>query len=459
MQKLKVLVVDDERGYRVEISEYLLDCGFLASTAASPSEALQLTETEDFDIAILDLRLPQMSGITLMEKLLAAKPGLGVIIISGHGDMDSVISALRKGALDFFPKPFRLEDIRFAIERTQRFLELSSDLNSIRRSYQNLVRTFNPEEKYHIVGDSKQIKQVIRLMDQVSASPETDVLISGESGTGKELVARGIHQLGHGFGQVFFDVNCTAIPDTLFESEFFGHTKNAFTGAQAEKKGWFEIANGGTLFLDEIGDLPLAMQAKLLRVLEQRSIRRVGSSTEIPLQIRVIASTNQDLKQLIARKQFREDLFFRLNRFAIHLPPLRERRSDLPLLIEYYKDFYLQALKKSPRPLSPKALDCLLQYGYPGNVRELKNLLEKAAILAKAEDRELTLSCFPDFVSLSAVAIPAPECLDLNALDTLEKEMIRRALEQAGGNKSQAAELLHITRTSLNRRISKYDLG
>jgi DNA-binding NtrC family response regulator len=458
MGKLNILVVDDEKGYRDEISEYLQDCGFGVATAETPAVALELASGQDFDIAVLDLRLPRLSGIELMQKLHEHDPELGVIIISGHGDMDSVISALRQGALDFFPKPFDLNDIRFAIERTRKYLELSEDLNAVRRSYENLLQASEPEGRYRIIGSSGGIGEVVRLMDQVSASPETDVLITGESGTGKELVARGIHLLSHKYKQAFFDVNCTAIPETLFESEFFGHARNAFTGAQAEKMGWFEVANGGTLFLDEIGDLPLPMQAKLLRVLEERRIRRVGSNRDISLRIRVIASTNRDLRELIARKLFREDLYYRLNRFAIHIPPLRDRPEDILPLLQFYKSLYLNAMNKADRPLSEKALERLTGYSYPGNVRELKNLMEKAVILCKPGDRELNLSCFPEFGSSSALLPPSPDCLDLNALDELEKGMIVKAMQKAGNNKTKAAELLNITRTGLNRRIARYGL-
>jgi len=264
MNGLNILVVDDELGYREEISEYLQESGFEVHTAEDPQQALALLEAHSIDIAILDLSLPLMSGIDLMRMIHSQYQDTGVIMISGHGDMDSVIAALREGALDFFPKPFKLSDIRCAIERTRKFIELHNRLEDTQNQCQNLIEIINRNRSYPLIGSSGIMNGIVRLIGQISQNPNTDVLITGESGTGKELVARAIHLLGAGDSKVFFDVNCTAIPETLFESEFFGHARHAFTGAQTEKKGWFEIANGGTLFLDEIGDLPLAMQAKLL---------------------------------------------------------------------------------------------------------------------------------------------------------------------------------------------------
>jgi len=460
MSNLKVLVVDDEKGYRDEIEEYLVDSGFTVFTAGLPSAALEIVGNESIDIAIIDLRLPEMSGIDLMKKIREIDEQIGVIMISGHGDMDSVISAMRDGAIDFFPKPFNLIDIRFAIERTRKFIEMQSNLTEIRNTCDNLMEMMNNESRVPIIGESPGMKEVFRLMSQVSPNLNTDVLLTGESGTGKELVARGIHYLGSGKGKVFFDVNCTAIPENLFESEFFGHTRNAFTGALTEKKGCFEIANGGTLFLDEIGDLPLAMQAKLLRVLEERKIRRVGSNIDIPLNLRIIASTNQDLGAMMEHKLFREDLYYRLNRFPINIPALRDRKDDVIPLLELYNWHFSTTMKKSYKHISEKALTKLLTYGYPGNVRELRNMVEKAIILSATKSLELTLNCFPD-LDRSACTVPeliSPDNLDLSRLEGMERDMIKCAMQKTGNNKTHAAALLNITRTSLNRRIEKHGL-
>lgn len=460
MSNLRVLVVDDEKGYRDEIREYLVDSGFIVFTAGLPSEAMDIIEKDRIDIAIIDLRLPEMTGIDLMKKIREYDDEIGVVIISGHGDMDSVLTAMRDGAIDFFPKPFNLVDIRFAIERTRKFIEMHSNLNEIRNTCDNLMEMMNQESRIPLIGESPGMKEVFRLMSQVSPNLNTDVLITGESGTGKELVARGIHYLGSGNTKVFFDVNCTAIPENLFESEFFGHTRNAFTGALSEKKGRFEIANGGTLFLDEIGDLPLTMQAKLLRVLEERKIRRVGSNIDIPLNLRIIASTNKDLRAMMESKLFREDLFFRLNRFPVYIPALRERREDILPLLDLYNKHFTTTMKKTYKPISAKSLSKLMTYQYPGNVRELRNMVEKAIILSGNTDKELILNCFPE-LNLTAYAPTesiTEDNLDLSRLERMEMEMIKCAMQKSGNNKTHAAELLNITRTSLNRRIEKHGL-
>lgn len=460
MNELSILVVDDEQGYREEICEYLQNHGFISVAAESPDQALRLLKSQAVDIAILDLSLPGMDGIELMREIHTLYPDIGVIMISGHGDMESVISAMREGALDFFPKPFKLLDIRCAIERTRRFIDLQNRLEDSQTHCQTLFSIINRNRSFPIIGSSNIMNGIIHLIGQVCQNLNTDVLISGDSGTGKELVARAIHQLGAGDDSVFFDVNCTAIPETLFESEFFGHSRNAFTGAATEKKGWFEIANHGTLFLDEIGDLPLSMQAKLLRVLEERRIRKVGCSKDIHLDIRVIASTNRDLHQLIADKQFREDLYYRLNRFNIHIPPLRERMEDIPALIKHYNAHFAQLLNKPLKPISTKAMELLSRYNFPGNVRELRNILEKAIILCDPADSELKLSCFPDLAPASAFVQMASEeeNLDLCYLDDLEIATIKRAMRKAENNQSKAAQLLNISRMSLSRRIQKYKL-
>jgi len=378
-------------------------------------------------------------------------------MISGHGDMDSVIAAMRQGALDFFPKPFGLSDIRIAIERTGKFLALQHELSSVQNTCNELICKLGSDFEYPIIGASASIKNILNLMEQVSSATFTDVLITGESGTGKELVARGIHCLSQNRTKPFFAINCTAIPENLFESEFFGHTRNAFTGAQTEKKGWLEIASGGTLFLDEIGDMPLAMQAKLLRVLEERKFRKVGSNTELDLKVRVIASTNQDIAQKIGLKQFRDDLFYRLNRFAIQIPPLRNRPEDIPLLADHINRVLASTLKKPLRPIAEDVILKMQQYPFPGNVRELRNMIEKALILQTPQEHILSLASFPELLKLHPKPQPAmaPTSLDLTQLEDLESQLIHQAMQQANYNKSKAAELLNISRSGLNRRLEK----
>ena len=460
MNKLNVLVVDDEQGYRDEISEYLGDCGFAVKSAEKPSQALAMITSQTIDIAILDLKLPEMTGITLMKKLLEIDPEIAVIIISGHGDVDSVIEAMRQGAVDFFTKPFDLMDIQYAIQRTQKYLGMQKQISSIRKTYEDLLCSQQEDGSRIMIGSSDSFRNILHLMQQVAASKDTDVLISGESGTGKELVARGIHNLSNRKERVFFDVNCTAVPENLFESEFFGHAKHAFTGADANHKGWFEMANGGTLFLDEIGDMPPSMQAKLLRVLEERQIRPVGSAQKIPFDLRIIASTNRDLPELVKTNHFRQDLFYRLNKFNIHIPPLRERIEDIAPLLGHYNHKFSLSMKKPVKSISEKNLLFLQKYLFPGNVRELKNMVEKAVILSQSQDQYLKIDHLSELQSGQQNGFNVAEMTDLSLsrLETLEKQMIRQAMLKTENNKTRAAELLNISRTSLNRKIAKHSL-
>jgi DNA-binding NtrC family response regulator len=458
MDSFRIMIVDDEQGYRDEIREGLEECGFKARAYDNPLQALSSLKAYNPDLAIVDLRLPQMTGLELMRQIHEHDPDIGVIMISGHGDMDSVIAALREGAIDFFTKPFNLADIRFAILRSSRYLALQECLKETKENLRDIISRVNQQSSKPLIGSSPAIMQIVRLMGQVSPNRNTDVLITGESGTGKELVARGIHSLGAGADKVFFDVNCTAIPETLFESEFFGYANGAFTGAHTAKKGWFELANGGTLFLDEIGDLPLAMQAKLLRVLEERRIRHLGSNKDIHLNLRVIASTNKDIKDMVSKKLFREDLYYRLNRFSIHLPALRDHASDIPELTSYFLEHFFQTMKKRPRPISAKAMELLATYDFPGNIRELKNCIEKAIILLLDPESEIKHNHFPDLSHTRNEPETEVLCLDLNRLEQMESAMICQALRNTQNNKSQAAELLKITRSSLNRKIKKHNL-
>ncbi len=458
MKQLNILIVDDEQGYLDEISEYLTDCDFSTFTAGTPKEALAIVKQQQVDIAIVDLKLPQMNGIELMRQILGIDDSIAIIMISGHGDIDSVIEAMRAGATDFFPKPFNLTDIRISIERTRKYVDLSHKLNTAQNTVDVLKCTLEKEGRHPIVAQSDAMKTIVQQMRQVANQPYFDVLITGESGTGKELVARGIHHLDETTNGVFYDINCTAIPETLFESEFFGHEKNAFTGAQTTRKGCFELANGGTLFLDEIGDMPLSMQVKLLRALEERRIRRIGAPRDIQLNLRVIASTNRDLRSLIQQGIFRQDLYFRLNRFGLHIPPLRHRTDDIPPLMDFFGMNTARDMKRDALPIAKSVRNRLVKYPFPGNIRELRNMIEKANILAGADAAELDEKCFPDLFQFDPLYSPVYDGLNLQRLEEIEAQMIRKALEQAVGNKTRAAELLGITRTSLNRRIAKYTL-
>ncbi len=460
MNMLNVLIVDDETGYQEAIEEFLQNQGYTAFKTGRPTEALKIVEKHMIDIAILDLRLPEMSGTDLLAAIHEINPDVGVIMISGHGDMDDVIEAMRMGAIDFFRKPFKLDDIRLAIERTVRHIGLKQRLNGVETSYQNLLASSDYCIGGAIIGSSPEIQHVRELTRKIASTPCVDVLITGESGVGKELAARDIFMQDTATKGVFYDVNCPSIPETLFESEAFGHRKNAFTGADIEKKGFFEIANEGTLFLDEIGELSPTMQSKLLRVLEERKIRKIGSSIEIHLTLRVIASTNRNLDQMVMNGSFRRDLFYRLNRFSIHIPTLRERRSDIPALIEHFNCKLSQSMKRPPKQINPVVMQALINLDFPGNIRELRNILEKALILSDNNSRTLDWNCFPD-LNAHAMDIPTPptdDSLHLDQLELLEISLINRAMKLCDGNKAAAAKKLGITRASLHRRIEKHKL-
>jgi len=354
-------------------------------SAELPSLAFDILKKNKIDIVVLDLRLPEMNGLDVLKEIKKLHPGIEVIIITGHGDMDSVIKAMRLGAIDFFTKPFRLIEVQNAIERTKKFIYLQKKLNEIKMNYSLVSKELKEKFGNNIIGKSKEIKNVLNLMVKVAKAGNTSVLITGESGTGKELVARGIHSLSDRKDHYFYAVNCSAVPENLFESSFFGHKKGAFTGANEDKKGWFEIASGGTLFLDEIGDMPAAQQSKFLRVLEEKKITKVGSHIEIPVDVRIIAATNKDAKKLITNNVLRADLYHRLSSFEINIPPLRERIEDIPLLLDHFIELFSVNLKKNIEGINKNALEKLMAYDFPGNIRELKNMIEKAVILCDGD--------------------------------------------------------------------------
>ncbi len=457
MEKLKILVVDDEERVRDEISEFLIQNKYHIYKAGLPSEAFAILKEHPVDLVILDIKLPEMDGLSALKIIKESHPDIEVIMISGHGDMTSVIEAMRNGAADFFPKPFRLMDINLAIQRTTRYLNLNQKYKELEKNYSLLSKEIQKSVGHQLIGKSEAMKHVISMMAKVADVDNTTVLITGESGTGKELVARGIHFMSRRSSRHFHSVNCSAIPETLFESEFFGHRKGSYTGAIEHKAGWFEIANNGTLFLDEIGDMPLSQQAKLLRVLEERKVSRIGSHEMINVDVRVITASNQEIKKMSDNKQFRLDLYHRISSFIIDLPPLRERKEDIPLLINYFIDFYTKHLGKTFKKIDPAISKELTSYSFPGNIRELRNLVERALILS--ENGHLKLSDFqvgtPDIVAKHEPTEPGEEIWDL---EQAEFRLIRKALVRANNNKSKAAELLNISWQSLDRRMKKFEI-
>ncbi len=453
MIKLNILVVDDEKSYRDQISDFLELNDYITFKAELPSIAFEILAKNKIDIILLDLKLPEMNGIKVLEIVRKKYPDSEVILMTGHGDMDSVIQAIRAGASDFFTKPFRLIDMQTAIERTTRFIELQRKYSEIKQNYTILSKELHDQTGHHLISESDAMKSVVELITKVARTDDTSVLITGESGTGKELAARGIHYLSSRKKNIFYDVNCSAVPENLFESEFFGHKKGAFTGAIENKAGWFEIANNGTLFLDEIADMPLNQQTKLLRVLEEHKIRRVGAYQDINTNVRIIAATNQEIDNLVAQKQFRTDLYHRLNSFIIHIPPLRERMEDMPILFKHFVKNYSTKLNKHISNIDKNIITKLSQYKFPGNIRELKNIAERAVILS--ENNKLRLND----VIISKPDLAAKNHDETYDLEKIEKQVIIRALEKTHYVQKKAALLLHISRHALHRKMIKYSLA
>ena len=450
MNKLNVLIVDDEQIYRDEVAEFLDGSECNTFKAGSPSVALKVLDETEIDLMFLDIKLPETDGLSFLKTIKEKFPELEVIMITGHGNMENVIEALRLGAIDFINKPFGTLEIRSALERSKRFIELSHKLKKAELNYNTTSEKLFKILNHKIIGKSEGMKNTLNMMKRVSETDDTSVLITGKTGTGKELVASGIHHLSTRSLNVFYDVNCSAIPENLFESEFFGHVKGAFTGAVENKAGWFEIANNGTLFLDEIGDMPLNQQIKLLRVLEERKIRRIGYHKEVKVNVRVIAATNKDLNQLIKAGGFREDLYHRISTFNIHVNSLKDRKEDIPLLLEYFVKSFAGKMRKNITQIDENIISRLQNYNFPGNIRELKNMVEKAVIMCDGS----TLQTKHFSLGSSTVIGENSATLDL---DELEKQAILKALSLTS-MKSEAAKLLNITHQSLNRKLKKFKL-
>ena len=452
MQAMTILVLEDERRLLDELSEYLESNGFRVFGAASPSKAMYIVQSQPIDIAIIDIKLPEYSGIDFLERLKDEKPEVEAIVMSGHGDMDTVIQAMRSGAFDFLQKPFKPIDIKIAIERTSKYVLLQEHAHNLRTACSALQKEILSIGGVRLIGVSPAVRKTAELVDAAAENPDTPVLITGESGTGKELVARLIHLKSRRSAEPFVPVNCAAVSQQLIESEFFGHRKGAFTDAQDKRKGFFRSADKGTLFLDEIGDMPYELQTKLLRVIEEKSIRPVGSDEEIPVDVRILCATNRRLDDLIREKKFRLDLYHRISVFDINIPPLRERIEDIPVLAEYFLENFSRDMGKPALKLSEEDIHALQAYEYPGNIRELKNILEKAVILGRAP-AVADSPCAP----LGGGA-PADSDLPTLNLEELERLAVVCALKSCRGNMSKAAGMLGLSRQALDRRMLKYGL-
>ncbi len=449
---MSILLIDDEEIIHKTLTSYLEDLGHRVDNARNGAAALKLLEANNYDVALIDVLMPGIDGLSLLQKLGKIRPELSSVIITGHGNMDMVIQALRLGAADFLTKPIKLLELEAVLEKSRliRFLRLGNrhlleTIAGIQISEDERIRN------RRLIGESKAMKEVQKqIVMAVEANCET-ILITGETGTGKEVVAREIHFIGGKAERPFIAVSCPALPDSLVESELFGHVKGAFTGAMTDKAGYFEMADGGTLFLDEIADLSLSAQAKILRVLETRELRKVGGSEKINVDIRIIAATNISLEELLELKRFRQDLFYRLNLFTIRLLPLRERRADIMPLAEYFLSVFILGRGLNINGFSKEAKSLLLDYDYPGNARELRNIVERSAILTKSGLIQ------PDTLNIpnsSQIPVLKPSLSDKDK----ERAVILNALEEAKWNRVKAANALGISYSALRYKTHKYGI-
>ena len=446
--KSKILIVDDEVSMREFLEIMLSKEGHKVSSAGSGKEALNMLNDTIYDLIVSDVQMPGMNGIELLRNVKEVCPDTTVIMITAYASTESGVEAMKAGAYDYITKPFKVDEIKLIIKNA---------LEKKRLEVENLLLKREFRERYsfgNILGNSPEMLKVYDLIEKIGPT-KTNVLVEGESGTGKELVAKAIHHQSPRREKPFVAITCGAIPDGLMESELFGHMKGSFTGAIANKAGLFEMADGGTVFLDEIGELPLAIQVKLLRVIQERSFRRVGGTEDITVDVRIISATNKTLEEEVKKGTFREDLYYRLNVLQIRMPPLRERLSDVPILARHFLDKYAKEHGKDVKGITTVAMRILEGYSYPGNVRELENVIERGVALEQGA--QLSAESLPGFKQLTYIP---PEGLDLEeAVGKYEKALIVSALDKVGGVKKRAAKLLNISFRSIRYRLEKYGLN
>ena len=442
-----ILIIDDEAAQREAVGGYLRKRGFAVLQAANGREGLALLQDQVIDLIITDLRMPELDGMGVLAAARAINPAIGVVMATAFGTVDGAVDAMQEGAFYYLQKPIDLDVLDQLVDRALEQRHRISENELLREQIGERVPFGG------IMGCSPAIEEALNVVARAAPSRAT-VLLHGESGTGKELMARAVHEASPRAGRPFVAVNCAALNKGLIESELFGHEKGAFTGADARRTGRFEQAEGGTLFLDELAEIPLDVQVKLLRVLQERTIERVGSGVAIAVDVRLIGATNRDLAALVAHGAFREDLFYRLNVVAVDLPPLRQRKGDIPLLVNHFLARYAAENDKAVGEISKEALELLTRYAYPGNVRELQNIVERAVVMA----RGAVVTC-ADLPAEVQKAAPAPVADTLPAqVEELEKKAIAQALERAGGVQSRAAELLGLTERNLRYKLKKYGL-
>ncbi|HET9491548.1 MAG TPA: sigma-54 dependent transcriptional regulator [Methylomirabilota bacterium] len=465
-----ILIADDEESLRWVLERGLRQTGYDVTAVADGEAAIQAFEADQFDLVFLDIRMPGVDGLTVLERLRAIRPDACVVMMTAHGTMETAIKAMQRGAYDYLTKPFDLEEVLLLTERALTATRLSQEVTRLRRGLEE-VREFSA-----LIGRHPRMQDVYKIIGRI-ASTDVTVLLRGESGTGKELVARAVHHYSRRSGRPFVAVSCAAIPVTLLESEMFGHERGAFTDAKERRLGKVELAHTGTLYLDEIGDMPPELQSKLLRALQERVIERVGGREAIPVDVRVLAATHRDLDALIKDGRFREDLYYRLNVVTINLPPLRERRRDIPLLVEHFLSKYAEELGE--RAIAPESLDRLVGYAWPGNVRELENVVQRAMVLAGPG------VILPEHLPIGPVSAAASVAMDASLEDIIErklmecvrglrhrgnanlydlmlglveKPLLRAVLRETGGNQMRAAQILGINRNTLRKKLTEHGI-
>ena len=445
-----ILVVDDDPAHRTMLRTLLTGWGYSISEADDGSTAIEKVHEQAFDLVLMDIRMISVSGLEALEEIKAFNPAIPVIIMTAYSSVETAVEALKSGAYDYLTKPLDFDELRLAMERAMDHRQLREENRLLRESLGNHF------DRQNIIGRSPAMVKLLETVAQVAPS-EATVLITGESGTGKEMIAGAIHFNSPRKDGPFVKLNCAAITETLLESELFGHEKGAFTGAHKRKEGRFRQAHGGSIFLDEISEMSLAMQVKLLRVLQEREITRVGGEEVINVDVRLIAATNKDLLQEIEDGRFREDLFYRLNVVTLNMPPLRERREDVPLLAKHFLDMFSEKNRKQIKGFTPQAMDQLVRYDWPGNVRELMNAAERGVVLASSEylDEKDPPIVLRDEATVGEAPLEQAIPGDL-PLEEVEKASILKTLELTGGNKSEAARRLGITRRTLHKKLKKY---